>query len=56
MLESSMDALQVIDVKSKTILPKVLTVTTVDTPEGADIYSVYWTWLYYNNNQDYLNL
>ena len=56
MLESSMDALQVIYVKSKTIFPKVFKVTTVDTPKGAEIYSVDWNWLCYNNNQDYFNL
>ena len=45
MLESLIDSPQVIDVKYKIILPKVLNVTTVDTPEGAEIYSVEWTWL-----------
>ena len=56
MLEPLMDAPPVIDVKSKTILLRVLNLTTVDTPEGEEIYSVDWACLGYNNNQDYFYL
>ena len=51
-----MDGPRVIDVKSKTILPKLLYLTTVETPDVDEIYSVNWTWLCYNKNQDYFNL
>ena len=56
MLEPFMGDPPVIDVKSKTILSRVLNLTTVDTPEGAGIYSIGWAFSCYNNNHDYSNL